>query len=385
MRILHIVDSLSVNGRTILLQELTRSTAPAFEHLIVTLRNSGTLTDRFNEMGINVYALNAYKPFRNPKKTLKVITHIFRFKPNICLCWSGDSNLFSVTIRAFGIPVVWTIHNSTDRWNTIKTRYGVRFAAFLSKFVPDKIICCSNKTYEVYHKIHRYCGHKLHVVTNGVDVKKFQPSRSERDRVRKMLDIPDKALVVSTAARIELAGHRSQGDFKDLETLFKAAAIVCHHRKDTFFLLFGLNLTYENEQLVGWLEQYNLKSNVKLLGFQRDVAGLFAASDIFAMSSTSGEGLPISLLEAMACGAIPVCTDSGDIALAVGSAGFVVPQKDATKLSDLILKIAEYNDGRRYELSQRAVDAIKKSYTIEPVAQRYIDILIDVATSPHSE
>lgn len=376
IKVFHVVDSLSINGRTILLQELVRRTIPSIEHIVITLKNTGKLTHRFDEMGIEVHALKLYKPLKNCNQNIQTIKRLIRFKPDICVCWSGDSNIFSTLARAFRIPVIWTIHNSTIVWDTLKTRYGVRFTALLSKFVPNKIICCSNKTYEVYRDIHHYKADKLAVIPNGIDASRYQPDSDKRKMVRNNLGISDKAIVISTAARVELAGQGAQGDFKDLETLFKAASIVCQRHPTTYFLLFGSNLNYKNKQLVGWLDKYNLQSNVKLLDFQKDVAGLFAASDMFAMSSTSGEGLPISLLEAMACGAIPVCTDSGDIAKVVGSAGIVVPQKNAEMLAKAMLEISEYSSPQRAEYSQRATDIVDKSYSIDLVTKRYIDIIV---------
>ncbi len=377
MRILHLVDSLSRNGRTVLLEELARHLNPSYKQLIVTLISTGTLTHRFTEMGIEVHAFNLYSPFRDIGQKINVANLIYRHHPDVCLCWSGDANLFSTVLRLNGIPVIWTIHNSTIRWNTFATRYGVRCAALLSKFVPEKIICCSNKTYEVYRDIHRFKREKLLVIANGVDTSKFRPLKNDRASVRRRLGIPDCAIVVATAARIELPKSRySQGDFKDLETLFKAAAIICQQKRDTYFLLFGSNLDYDNEQLVSWLNRYELKENVKLLGFQDNVADLYSASDIFAMSSTTGEGLPISLIEAMASGVIPVCTDSGDMRKVVGSAGLIVPQKNASKLAAAILNIAEQSESQRAEYSKKAVDIVKSSYSIDQVVKRYIEVII---------
>jgi len=145
------------------------------------------------------------------------------------------------------------------------------------------------------------------------------------------------------------------------------------------FLLFGTNIDKDNVQLVDWLKKYGLLSNVMLLGFQADVAALFAASDIYAMSSTS-EGLPISLIEAMACGAIPVCTDAGDIKIVVGSSGLVVPQKDTTKLAAAMLEIAGLSEKQRLERSKSAVQIVGKSYNIESVAQRYFDVLLQASS-----
>jgi glycosyltransferase involved in cell wall biosynthesis len=376
VKILHIVDTLPLNGRTILLRELACHLTPSFTHVVLTLRHQGKFAPRLIEMGVPVEALNLYSPLRGLHEKRKTISRILAYRPDICIGWSGDANLTSTIFRLFGVPVIWTIHNSIARWNTVVTRMGVRLAALLSGIVPENVVCCSNKTFDVYRDVHHFKKDKLTVIANGVDHSRFRPNKAERERVRRELGIQDHTLVIATAARVGMAGEpRVAGDFKDLDTLFRAAAIVCRQKSDTTFLLFGSNLTEKNEWLVGQLKDYGLLNNVRLLGVQDNVAALFAASDIFALSSGAGEGLPVSLLEAMASGTVPVCTDSGDIAKVVGSAGLIVPQKDANKLAAAMLSICSLSKSERAEYSRRAVGVVVTSYSIERVARRYGDLI----------
>ncbi|HSB38404.1 MAG TPA: glycosyltransferase family 4 protein [Gaiellaceae bacterium] len=77
-----------------------------------------------------------------------------------------------------------------------------------------------------------------------------------------------------------------------------------------------------------------LSGRVELLGARGDVAGVLAASDIFVLSSRS-EGLPVSILEAMAAGLPVVATDVGGVTEAVvdGETGLVVPPADPEALA----------------------------------------------------
>jgi glycosyltransferase involved in cell wall biosynthesis len=374
VKILHIVDTLQLNGRTILLRELARHLTPPFTHLVLTLRHRGRLAPKLVELGVPVETLNLYTPLRGLGEKRKTIARIMSYRPDICIGWSGDANLTSSLFRLFGVPAIWTIHNSIARWPTVATRMGVRLSALLSRIVPENVVCCSSRTFAVYRDIHHF--NRLQVIANGVDPSRFKPDKAERDRVRRELGISDHTLVIATAARVGFPGEPpSAGDFKDLETLFKAAAIVCREHPDTAFLLFGGNLTEKNSWLMGQLENYGLLDNVRLLGIQDNVAALFAASDIFALSSGAGEGLPMALLEAMATGTVPVCTDSGDIGKVVGSAGFIVPQKDADKLAAAMLTIRSLSESERMEYSKRAMGVVATTYSIEQVARRYGDLI----------
>ena len=76
---------------------------------------------------------------------------------------------------------------------------------------------------------------------------------------------------------------------------------------------------------------------VKLLGARRDVRELLAAADLFVLSSRS-EGLPISVLEAMAAGLPVVATSVGGVSELVvdGETGFLVPPADPRALAEAV-------------------------------------------------
>ena len=89
-KILHIVEALQGDGRAVLLHELIHHTKAETDHLVITLLNPVTFAHRFTEMGIEVYPLTIYSPFRNLREKRRAIARIFRFRPDICLGWSGD-------------------------------------------------------------------------------------------------------------------------------------------------------------------------------------------------------------------------------------------------------------------------------------------------------
>jgi glycosyltransferase involved in cell wall biosynthesis len=80
---------------------------------------------------------------------------------------------------------------------------------------------------------------------------------------------------------------------------------------------------------------------VQVLGERRDVADLLAAADVSCLSSTA-EGVPMSLLEAMALAKPIVATDVGGVAEAVeaGENGFLVPVNDEEAFAEALLRLA---------------------------------------------
>ena len=76
-----------------------------------------------------------------------------------------------------------------------------------------------------------------------------------------------------------------------------------------------------SSSLHGWADA---GSRVHLLGIREDMPRLYNGADIVALSSAYGEAAPLSLLEGMACDAVPVTTDVGDAAQMVADPRLVV-------------------------------------------------------------
>jgi glycosyltransferase involved in cell wall biosynthesis len=87
------------------------------------------------------------------------------------------------------------------------------------------------------------------------------------------------------------------------------------------------------EQLRGVANNLGLSESVELCGFDSDVAGFLSSIDVFALSSNS-EGLPMSLLEAIASGLPVIATSVGgvpDVIRKTGS-GWLSPPGEAAGL-----------------------------------------------------
>jgi glycosyltransferase involved in cell wall biosynthesis len=150
------------------------------------------------------------------------------------------------------------------------------------------------------------------------------------DGVRAELGIPEDAPVVGNIANFKAA--------KDHATLLRAAVLVRQERPDVRFLLVGQGpLEPEVRRLAGEL---GLDGAVVFAGFRTDAQRLAAGFDVFTLSSTY-EGLPIALVEAMALGLPSVVTRVGGTpeVLADGAQGLLVPPRDPAALAGGLLRL----------------------------------------------
>jgi glycosyltransferase involved in cell wall biosynthesis len=96
------------------------------------------------------------------------------------------------------------------------------------------------------------------------------------------------------------------------------------------------------------IRRLGLESRVRLAGERDDVPELLAASDVFVLSSRS-EGLPVSVLEAMAAELPVVASDVGGLAELVvdGETGLLVPPGDEAALAEALTRLVQDRDLRR--------------------------------------
>jgi len=162
---------------------------------------------------------------------------------------------------------------------------------------------------------------KLRVVPNGIDPALFTQPADPALRAR-FGGSPDRPLVF-TAARLSPE--------KAIDVLVSAAPLV----PEAMFIIAGEGP--ERAALEARAEALGVARRVRLLGARHDVAQLLAACDLFVLPSRF-EGLPISVLEAMAAAKPVVATRIGgtDEAVVDGETGILVPPGDAGALAAAI-------------------------------------------------
>ncbi len=136
-----------------------------------------------------------------------------------------------------------------------------------------------------------------------------------------------------------------------------------------------------------WLRQQfsgEIRAGHVALGSHLSRAALFAAireHDVFLMASDH-EGGPLTLLEAMAVGLVPVCNDTPCLVQEVVHAenGFIIPRKPA--LYAEALSALHLDRPRLERMSHAARKIISDQYGLEAMAQRYVDFLRALAPTP---
>jgi glycosyltransferase involved in cell wall biosynthesis len=235
----------------------------------------------------------------------------------------------------------------------------------------DRAIAVSESTREFLVRERHVPARKVRLIWNGAPLGEFAPVTPERAAAtRAELGLPERAPVVGSIARLsEQKGHRF---------LLDAAARVLAARKDVRFLIVG-----DGDQWDALHEQarvLQIAERVVFAGHRTDVPALLGACDVFCISSTY-EGTPLTLFEAMASGQAIVSTavDGCRELLREGETGLLVPPRDAQALAAALLRALD-DPALRARLSAAARAASAEfdiARTVERIQDLYDEVLAE--------
>lgn len=216
-------------------------------------------------------------------------------------------------------------------------------------------------------------------IANGIDTALFDVPRST-PRVRNLLGsfAPTGSMLIANVARLD--------QVKDHAGLLVAFKLL---READGSSNAGCRLIIAGDgpqrgALARQVAELGLTDSVRLLGNRRDVAQLLAECDVFVLSSIA-EGMPITVLEAMAAGLPVVATNVGDLASVVdaGVTGTLVPPRDAPALAAALGRyVADEKLRRRHGEAGRA--RVAGQFGLRTMVSAYVALYDDLLGRPSS-
>lgn len=204
---------------------------------------------------------------------------------------------------------------------------GIRFRSlkqYLHSWAVERYIAVSNEVRKCLVADLGLPNAKINVIRNGIDLSPFE--RSAEVEFRAELGGTHSRFLVLTPARL----HPQKGH----DYLLEAASKV----PNAIFLLAGDGP--DRKRLENRAAELGIQDRVQFLGHRRDITRLLANSDVFVLPSLY-EGLPISVLEAMAAEKPVVATAIGgtDEIIVDGESGKLVAPRDGNALAASINEI----------------------------------------------
>jgi len=280
------------------------------------------------------------------------ILHTHNYKSDI---------LGAVAARWAGIPAVATAHGFTDM-NRAVSGYE-RLDRFVLRSFFKKVIVVTDKM------LPNFSRKKKMLISNGINIQRFAWGEQKRAEFRSRYKIAATDFVIGTVGRLSPE--------KNQMLLLQAAEHMCAAHPQLKFLLVGNGP--EEKKLKDFVKEKGLTDKIIFTGLLPDSSAVYPGMDIFTLTSLT-EGVPLTILEAMAAHVPVVATKVGGVADIIqdGVTGLLVrPGSVEILISQFQLLLSSSEE--RHALSQRAFAFVKENFSQERMVERYKAMYQEVA------
>jgi glycosyltransferase involved in cell wall biosynthesis len=352
MQILQVIPSLDVGGAERMVLLLARELATLGQDISVVSLFDPTST--WMEADLRAAGIPLYFLGKRPGLDLRMIPRLARLLQKL----QPDIVHTHLHVLKYLLPaqlswrrcrVVHTLHNLAE--HEIE-RSGQLFqqVAFRSGVMPVAIgTAVAQSLRRVYHMEAR------HIIPNGIPVSQFQLPPETRSLLRQELGLSDDQVVFLSAGRLNR--QKNQALLID--------AFIAANLPNSCLLLAG------EGDLRPSLEQKAAGAPVRFLGVRKDIPKLMAASDVFVLSS-SWEGNPLVVMEAMASGLPVVATSVGCVPeLLESGGGILVSDGDCKAMTEAFCQLASSPENRR-DIGRTGAQEALRRFDTRTMANSYL-------------
>ncbi len=205
---------------------------------------------------------------------------------------------------------------------------------------------------------------KIVVLRNAVDTGRFNPTKNRS--IRKDFGIRDEEILILFVGYLD--------EFKGIFELINAFNKITAENSNVKLMMVGTGP--KKEDLLEILNKVGIEDKVIFTGVveHQKIHRYYQSADIFVLPSYT-EGLPVSILEAMATGVPVVATSVGGVPELIthGLNGFIVPPRDEEAfIEKLLILINDKNLRQQY--ANRSLKKIKEEFDIKVKISKLIEL-----------
>lgn len=350
-------DLRSIGGaERVLFQIISGLDQHRFEPVPVLLYEHGDFGTQIAEKGIPVRSgmarskLDLRLPFRLLRLAKEVPPDVlFTTENAISLFWCG-------ALRRLKRAKALVAGFHTTRFQTKSVRLALRFSA---KYV-DQFVALSATHQQFWQQATGAPDSKFVIIPNGIDMQRFSPIE-DKSALRSAHGIPSHVPVAGLVAHLKAV--------KNLPLFVEVAHRVLQTGTEAHFIVVGDGP--ESASLRAEIENRGLSSHFTLPGSQQEPAKWHQMFDVLLLTSHS-EAMPLTILEANACGVPAVATDVGGVrdVIVQGETGCYVPAGDAKALTEHLLELFNQPE-TRLRMGQAARRRAEQYYSLDAMISRY--------------
>lgn len=332
-----VLHSMGVGGAEVLAARLVERLKDSTRFVFVCLDEVGTLGESLGREGFPVHVLHrspgldrsCVRRLRDVLKTERVdLIHAHQHAP-----------FFYSALSRFGgaaPPILFTEHG---RHHPDHPGLKRRVANRLLLRPRDRIVAVGEAVRSALIHNEGLPARRVDVIYNGIPIERFDRSFSPEERAdaRREMGLEADDLALIQVARLDF--------LKDHPTALRTLHRLTDRLPSARLVLVGEGP--EEPAIRALIAELGLEERIRMLGLRKDVPRLLAGADVAVLTSIS-EGIPLTLIEAMAAGLPVVSTNVGGAAEVVvdRQTGLLAPSGDAAALGDAIASLAADPEAR---------------------------------------
>jgi glycosyltransferase involved in cell wall biosynthesis len=329
-RVLEVVGNGIVGGMEVCVLNLIERLPRERFDLQVLCPYEGPFCDQVRALGVSCQAIAMPEnPLWSSVQAVSALVHAEGF--DVLHAHLPNAHLLAALVgRLTGRPVLATIHGRQVSLHDLEAQRAA-----------GTTLCTVCRASELHALGVGVDPARLERIGNGVDTARFTPPRddaSRRTARRRLWGVADEGDDRDDGALIGFVGRLSPE--KAPQDFVRAALMLRERAPAARFVVVGDGPM--QAELQGLIAQYRLADRVRLVGLQHDMPAVYAALDLLVSTSHS-EALPLTIMEAMACGLPVVATRVGGVSDLVehGGTGWLCDAGDFQGIAASIATVLE--------------------------------------------
>jgi glycosyltransferase involved in cell wall biosynthesis len=350
-RVTHLVESLEIGGAEKLVCDFVSSRG-ADTTSVICLELVGALGDALRAQGVRVDLAGMEPRWKTIPRLRRLLQ---RDRPDILHCHNFTAHFFgAMAARSLGgIPVLMTKHGAMSPSN--------KGTGLLNRWLArsTQVVAVSPEAVRVMKPWERP-GRPILYIPNGISLHPYDEPVSRED-ARRRLGWPSDAFAVGIIARVTaIKGH---------VRLLDVFSRVLQRVPGAILVIAGDGPA--RGEVERRISELRLQSSVHFLGERHDIPLILSALNVFCLPSET-EGMPITLLEAMAAARPVVVSRVGAIPDVVedGVSGILVSPFDSAAIDRALWLLAE-DPERAARMGEAGRRRVFQDYNAETALKNY--------------
>lgn len=365
LSLVFLITDLDYGGaETQLVNLVTRLKVRGWDVRVVSMLPPQAFTDELKQTGIPLATLNMRRGVADPRAVFRLVKMLREWKPWILTSFMFHANLLGrIAGRLAGVPINISSVRTENMGGALRERI-MRLTDWMGDItITNSRIVAGNLTKQGVVPAERVC-----VIANGLVLDKFVVTNSNKQEVRRDLGVAEEDFLWLAVGRLE--------EPKDYPNLLQAFRIVLNKYEAQLYVAGQGSLT---EDLERQAIELGISDRVVFLGLRRDIPQLLQVADGFVLSS-AWEGLPNTVMEAMAAAKPVVATSVGGVPELVqeGKTGYIVPPRNPKALALAMEKMMALSAEERSEMGKAGRAHIEANYSLERVVDQWEELYMEL-------